>query len=60
VTAIIPHICLIKTHNELSLERNPPMFEPTTDPRTRYMMNKAHSERAKALRDAWNWIKGSK
>lgn len=36
------------------------MFETTTDPRTRYMMNKAHSERAKALRDAWNWIRGTK
>jgi len=36
------------------------MFEPSSDPRTRNMMARAHEERAKAMREAWNWIKGRK
>lgn len=36
------------------------MFEHTTDARMRYMLQHARSERAKALRGAWNWIKGRK
>lgn len=32
------------------------MFEHTTDPKMRYMLQNAHKERAQAVRAAWNWI----
>ena len=32
------------------------MIEPTTDPATRRAFRVAHEERARAVRDAWNWL----
>jgi len=32
------------------------MYETTTSPRIREGINRAHKERAEALRSAWNWL----
>lgn len=32
------------------------MFEATTNRDTRNAMQRAHEERAQAMKDAWNWL----
>ena len=32
------------------------MLEATTNPTTRTAMQRAHEERAQAMRDAWRWL----
>ncbi len=32
------------------------MMEATTNPAARDAMQRAHEERAQAIRDAWNWL----
>ncbi len=32
------------------------MYETTTSPRVREGIQRAHKERAQALRTAWNWL----
>ncbi len=36
------------------------MIEATTNPAARDAMLNAHMERAKAMKDAWNWLFGSR
>lgn len=36
------------------------MIEATTNPAARNAMQNAHEERAKAMKDAWNWLFGDK
>jgi hypothetical protein len=39
-----------------SQKRMPKMIEATSNPSARSAMNRAHEERAQAMRDAWNWL----
>jgi len=36
------------------------MFETPTNPRTQAAINRAHEERAQAVRNAWLWVTGRK
>lgn len=36
------------------------MIEMTTNPAARRAMERAHEERARAIRNAWSWLFGSR
>jgi len=50
----------VQENTATQLEKDLEMIEATTNPAARNAMENAHMERAKAMKDAWHWLFGSK